>query len=165
MTSRSWDLYWHYEVRTLASLPPVRKDLAETGYPCMARPAWLRRVRWRAARRTSSDCCYHHGIDWHAVNKVAIPIARRAEADGAHPEDLVETIDPESCGGLTGDELDALRGLFIPGDGIEINDDDPRHRELYEGNHRVTAMRDAGVRRTVVLRSELIEMEDKPSWS
>ncbi len=32
---------WHYEVRDLASLPPVR-DLE--GPPYMIRPAWLRRA-------------------------------------------------------------------------------------------------------------------------
>lgn len=160
MSDGKWDLRWRYEVRTLSSLPRVRSDLAKTGYPCMARPAWLRRLRWRIARRTRASCCYHHGIDWHAVNEVAIPIARQAEAGGTQPEDLAGTISSQSCGGLAGDELGALRGLFVPGGGIEINDDESDDPWLYEGNHRVAAMRDAGVPRTVVLRAELIEARE-----
>lgn len=126
----------------------------------MARPAWLRRLRWRTARRPRASCCYHHGIDWHAVNEVAIPLALQAEANGTHPDDLVATISSASSCGLAGDNLDALLGLFTAHGGIEINDDDPDDPWLYEGSHRVAAMRDAGVPRTVVLRSELIEARE-----
>ncbi len=52
--------------------------------------------------------------------------------------------------------MEALGDLLRPETGVEI-DDDPRDQSVYEGRHRITAMRDAGVRRTVTLRSELIE--------
>lgn len=123
----------------------------------MAGPAWLRRVRWLVFHRTRSDCCRYHRVDWHSVSAAAIPIARQAEASGTQPEDLALAIDSAMCGGLAGNELEAVRDLFIPGAAIEVDDDDPRDRRLQEGNHRVTAMRDARVRRTVTLRSELIE--------
>jgi hypothetical protein len=162
VTSRR-DLRWHYEVTTLASLPRAWDDLGETGHPCMSGPAWWRRVRWLASRRVRSDCCWHHRVDWHAVNKAAIRIARQAETNGTQPEDLAMAIDSVTCGGLAGDELEAVQGLFISGSAIEVNDDDPRDRNLQEGNHRVTAMRDARVRRTITLRSELIESAGYPS--
>lgn len=152
MTGR-WDVRWHYEVTVLASLPRARDDLHE---PCMAGAAWLRRIRWLIARRTRSDCCRYHRVDWRAVNAAAVPVARQAEASGTQPEDLDSLIDAASRG-LAGNELEAVRDLFIPGAAIEVNDDDPRDRYLQEGNHRVTAMRDARARRTVTLRAELTE--------
>jgi hypothetical protein len=124
--------------------------------------AWLRRLRWLVTRRTRSGCCYYHGIDWHAVNKAAIRIAQQAEADGTQPDDLYGTIDSESCG-LAEEELEAVRYLFTLDGCIGIDDDDPRDRSLQGGNHRVTAMRDARVRRTVILRPELIETTTHPS--
>jgi hypothetical protein len=126
----------------------------------MSGPAWWRRIRWLASRRVRSDCCRYHRVDWHAVNEAAIRIARQAEADGTQPEELALAIDSVTCGGLAGDELEAVQDLFMPGSAIEVSDDDPRDRYLQEGNHRVTAMRDARVRRTVTLRSELIESAD-----
>ena len=45
----------------------------------------------------------------------------------------------------------------MPDTAIEVNEEDPRDRYLLEGNHRVTAMRDARVSRTVILCPELTE--------
>jgi hypothetical protein len=36
-----------------------------------------------------------------------------------------------------------------------------RDQWIYEGRHRVTAMRDAGVRRTLLVRLELIDAADE----
>ena len=36
-----------------------------------------------------------------------------------------------------------------------IDDDGPRDQRIQEGRHRITAMRDAGVRRTLLVRLEL----------
>ena len=41
-------------------------------------------------------------------------------------------------------------------------DDDPRGQRIHEGRHRITAMRDAGVRRTLLVRIELIDAADDP---
>jgi hypothetical protein len=43
-----------------------------------------------------------------------------------------------------------------------IADDDPRDRWIYEGRHRIIAMRDARVRRTILVRLELIDAADNP---
>jgi hypothetical protein len=122
----------------------------------MTGSAWLRRIRRFGSRQDRSGCCRYHRVDWHAVNEAAIRIALQAQSDGTPPEDAADAIDAAACG-LAGDEMEALGDLLRPETGIEIDDDDPRDQSVYEGRHRITAMRDAGVRRTVNLRSELIE--------
>jgi hypothetical protein len=161
MTSPRWDVRWHHEVRDLASLPAVR-DLE--GPPCMTGPAWLRwarRIRRPGSRQARADCCRYHRVNWHAVSEAAIRIALQAQASGTRPEAAAGAITPASCG-LAGDDLEALGDLLTPEIGIEIDDDDPHDQHVYEGRHRITAMRDVGVRRTVILRSELIEAADDP---
>ena len=157
MTGHRWDIRWHYEIRDLASLPPVR-DLQEP--PCMTGPAWLRRIRRLGSRQVRPDCCRYHRVDWHAVSEAAIRLAVRAQADGTAPEDVADGARPASCG-LSGDDLEALGDLLRPETCIEIDDDDPHDQRVQEGRHRITAMRDTGVRRTVVLRPELVKPPGK----
>ena len=45
---------------------------------------------------------------------------------------------------------------LLPEAGIELDDEDPADVTIYEGRHRITAMRDAGVRRTIIQRMEVI---------
>jgi hypothetical protein len=139
---------WHYEIRDLASLPRVR---GIEHPPCMTGPWWLRRIRRTAARR---DCCWHHGINWHLVSETAIGIALQAQADGTSPEDALAAVDLAACG-LAGDDRDGLISLLAAGEGIELDDEDPGDVTIYEGRHRITAMRDAGVPHTVIPRSEV----------
>jgi hypothetical protein len=101
--------------------------------------------------RTRRDCCRYHRVDWHAVSAAAIRIALQAQASGTPPEEAAGAITPASCG-LDGDDLEALGDLLMPEIGIQVDDDDPYDQHVYEGRHRVTAMRDARVRRTVILR-------------
>jgi hypothetical protein len=61
---------------------------------------------------------------------------------------------PAACD-LTEDDQTGLILLLGPGAGIVLNDDDPDHVTIYKGRHRITAMRYAGVRRTVIQRSEV----------
>ena len=139
---------WHYEIRDLASLPRAR---GIEHPPCMAGPWWLRRIRRAAAGR---DCCWHHSVNWHLVSETAIGIALQAQASGTSPEDAFDALDPAACG-LAGDDQAGLILLLGPGAGIELDDEDPAAVTIYEGRHRITAMRDAGVRRTVIQRSEV----------
>ena len=48
---------------------------------------------------------------------------------------------------LGGADLEALASLLDTQNDLMI-DDDPRDQRIQEGRHRITAMRDAGVRRT-----------------
>lgn len=68
---------------------------------------------------------------------------------------LHEILQLAACG-LVGDDQTGLVLLPGPGAGIELDDDDPAGVTIYEGRHRVTAMRDVGVRRTVIQRMEVI---------
>lgn len=104
--------------------------------------ASLPRVRW------------HHGVNWHLVSETAIGIALQAQASGTSPEDTFDALDPAACG-LAGDDQAGLILLLGPGAGIELDDEDPAGVTIYEGRHRITAMRDAGVPRTVIQRSEV----------
>jgi transposase len=97
-----------------------------------------------------------------AKREATIRLALQSQADGTPPEDIADAVDPASCG-LGGDDLEALGDLLRPETGIEIDDDDPRDQRIQEGRHRITAMRDAGVRRTVLLRSELSPAMSDPS--
>jgi hypothetical protein len=62
-------------------------------------------------------------------------------------------LDLAACG-LAGEDQTGLILLLGPGAGIELDDEDPGDVTIYEGRHRITAMRDAGVRRTVIQRPE-----------
>jgi hypothetical protein len=118
----------------------------------MAGPWWLRRIRRAAAGR---DCCWHHDVNWHLVSETAVGIALQAQASGMSPEDTFDALDLAACG-LTEDDRTGLVLLLGPGAGIELDDEDPAGVTVYEGRHRITAMRDAGVRRTVIQRMEVI---------
>ena len=148
MTGPQWEARGHYEIRDLASLPRVR---GIEHPPCMTGPRWLRRIRRATAGR---DCCWYHGVNWHLVSETAIGIALQAQASETPPEDAFYALDLAACG-LTGDDRAGLILLLGPGAGIELNDEDPADVTIYEGRHRITAMRDAGVRRTVIQRSEV----------
>jgi hypothetical protein len=139
---------WHYEIRDLASLLRARGIEYP---PCMAGPWWLRRIRRAAAGR---DCCWHHGVNWRLVSGTAIGIALQAQASGTSPEDAFDALDLAACG-LAGDDRTGLILLLGPGAGIELDDEDPVGVTIYEGRHRITAMRDARVPRTVIQRSEI----------
>jgi hypothetical protein len=148
-----WTERFYYETRKVASLPAVFPRIE--GPPCMLGPAWWRRVRWIAARRTRADCCWYHSVDWHAVSETAIRLARQYQAAGVPVEDIAETV-ATTFGGLAGADLQGLVALLDVDNGIVVVDDDPGGAWINEGRHRVTAMRDAGVRRTILIGADLV---------
>jgi hypothetical protein len=81
---------------------------------------------------------------------VTIRLALQAQADGTPPEGAADA------------GLEVLGDLLRPEAGIEIDDDDPHDQRVQEGRHRITAIRDTGVRRTVILRPELVEDAGDP---
>lgn len=145
--TRKWNGTCRYEIRNVDSLPCVRgirKPL------CMVGPSWVRRI-WRSASRR--NCCRHHRIDWHLASETAISIVLQAEADGVPPGSVF--LEEHAA---DGDDLEALVDLLAEGAGIEIAGSG-RREKICEGHHRIAAMRDAGVRRTVIQRLELT-----PAW-
>lgn len=105
-----------------------------------------------SARRRVRDCCYYHGIDWHRVSAAAICITRQTRREGQEGEAftsrLLELARAET---LRSEEKRALTELLENGAGIQIDRHDDGRRYYINGRHRVTAMLDAGVRRTVVI--------------
>jgi hypothetical protein len=151
MTRPRWTEHRAYDVVPVASLPPAREIVDP---PCMTGPAWLRRL---LRQRGRPGCCWYHGVDWHAVNTAAIRIARQTQAEGISADQVAADLDAIETG-LTGDdELEALESLLNVYAGIMIDDDDPRDQHIAEGRHRITAMRDAKVMYTVVIRLQLTE--------
>jgi hypothetical protein len=63
-----------------------------------------------------------------------------------------------SCG-LGGTDLEALESLLAVETALMIDDDDPRDQHITEGRHRITAMRDAKVQHTVLVRLELTDAD------
>jgi hypothetical protein len=153
-----WTEVWYYEVRDVASLPPVIPKV--TGPRCMTGSAWLRRIRWVVLRRTRPGCCWYHRVDWRAASETAIRLAGQAQAAGIPVEEIAEAI---ADGGLpcelSGADLEAVRALLGVDSGIIIVDDEPDNPFINEGRHRITAMRDTGVRRTVTVCSELVDAD------
>jgi hypothetical protein len=117
-------------------------------------PSWWRRLaRQLIPRRAPRDCCYYHRVDWHQVNAAAIRVTRQARREGLASRALghraAELAEDQD---LPAQEQKALVALFT-GDNTIRPTRLLRRRPGYEnGRHRITAMFDSGVRRTVVER-------------
>lgn len=118
-------------------------------------------VRQLFPRRQARDCCYYHSIGWHQVSAAAVRITRQAHSEGLAGEAFADrTFDLARAEDLPFEEGQALTELLSEGTGIQIGraDDGDRPRRYYiNGRHRTTAMLDAGVRRTVIIRWEMPE--------
>jgi hypothetical protein len=118
-----------------------------------APPWWKRLARQVIPRRALRDCCYYHRVDWHQVSAAAIRVTRQARREGLagralgrRAAELAEAQD------LPSQEKEALIALFT-GDNTIRPTRLLRRRPGYDnGRHRITAMFDSGVRRTVVER-------------
>lgn len=111
-------------------------------------------------RRRTRDCCYYHSIDWHRVSAAAIRILRRARTEGLAGEAFTDRLSDlaGSAENLPGPERQALWELVSDGAGIQLSGNGRgRGRSYINGRHRVTAMLEAGVRRTVVIHWEMPE--------
>jgi hypothetical protein len=138
-----------YRVAFVLALPkttPFRRAEA-----CMSgRGLWRRRLlRQIAPRTTQAGCCWYHGGDWRVVSQLAVRLlseARRAAVDDR--EFYHWAMDHPAVLGLSDWQTRALASLLSPGIAIDAD-----RRGYGNGNHRVRAMLDAGVRRTVVTSS------------
>jgi hypothetical protein len=118
-----------------------------------APPWWKRVARQIIPRRTPRDCCYYHRVDWHQVGAAAIRITRQARREGlaaralsGRAAQLAETQD------LPPLETEALCKLLASYHAIQPTRLLCRRPGYANGRHRITAMFDSGVRRTIVLR-------------
>jgi hypothetical protein len=151
-----------YDVVRVSDLPIPNEMRGPT---CMLGPGvWLRRraqrrVAWLRRPLRPRDCCWHHQVNWPVAAEAAVRLVRRAHCAGLHDGDEIEAYILERLAGEALGELecDGLLALVGAGAGIELNDDpDPQWRYV-EGQHRVAAQLDQGVRETVVQRLEQLD--------
>jgi hypothetical protein len=121
-------------------------------------PWWQRAVRQLIPQRRSRDCCYYHSTGRHRVSAAAIRIVQQARAEGlageAFTDRLAELIGDAK--NLLHPEQEALRELPGAETGIQLSRGGRGRRQSYlNGRHKVTAMLEAGVRRTVVIHGEM----------
>jgi len=134
-----------YRVAWTVFLP--RPHGMDRGCFTAAPPWWRRLARQTVPRPAARDCCYYHGINWQRVNAAAIRITRQARREGLPGRALSARADElPVTGDLSEDEQVALAELLSQHSAIVPG------RPYGNGRHRVTAMLDAGVRRTVIIR-------------
>jgi hypothetical protein len=103
-------------------------------------------------------------VNWPVAAEVAVRLVRQAHCPGLYDGDqieayIMERLDGEALGEL---ESDGLLALVDAGAGIQLNDDpDPQWRYV-EGQHRVAAQLDQGVRETVVQQLEQLDAGSGP---
>lgn len=154
-----WIEAWFYDTVPLRELPVV-DDLEHP--ECMVGPRRARRaVRRRVRRDGAATCCWYHAGDWNQAVRTALRHINQALHSGLSGEDLEEhvrrSLDEQGVGGWLRQAVDSLvnTGEAIQvGDGQEMDDGRPWY---INGRHRVTAMRDAGVRYTLTARLELLD--------
>ncbi|MEV0734286.1 hypothetical protein [Polymorphospora sp. NPDC050346] len=149
-----WIEQWHHDITDVSRLP-LPEELEHP--PCMVdrRPsAARRRARQVAPASRLRDCCDYHGQDWAAASEAAIRLLSRATAEGLTGEELAERVIALAVAEGTGDrDVEAIRCLVSTVDPLMLDDDGG----IYEGRHRIQAMIDQGVRRTVLVRLVLID--------
>ncbi|MGW6796795.1 hypothetical protein [Streptomyces chartreusis] len=132
----------------LARPHPFREKCMSGGTPWW-RP-WAKRVFPEHGERS---CCWYHSGDWHRVNRMALDALSRAQQEGVTAEDMANYASEYAVAvGASQWEKEVLRTLYSIADAIQPSGDGYISNGFINGQHRVQAMVDAGVRRTVVLR-------------
>ncbi|MCZ1011913.1 hypothetical protein [Streptomyces lydicus] len=114
---------------------------------------WRRWMRQAMPRHGTGarDCCWYHGGDWHVVSAMALDVLKQARTQGIDAEDMEQyAVEHEAAAGATEWETEALATLFSTADAIQP---DSSGTGYINGQHRAQAMFDAGVHRTVVMRT------------
>jgi hypothetical protein len=135
------------------------------GPACMVRRRRLPERLWRQWRpRPPSDCCLYHQGDWRELSETAIRLVEAATAEGlsdveAISEYVEEARDQELHAEGQYDMWKSIGVGSLVSLGLAIQPGGGGEEKYYEGRHRVIAMIDAGVRRTIVLQSR-----PNPDW-
>lgn len=96
------------------------------------------------------DCCWYHHGDWTSVSETAIRLVEQAVKVGTPTEDIAQYVLTRATGEGVGQwELDALESLVSHPQAFEPLANCQGYRN---GQHRVRAMIDAGVTRTITVR-------------
>lgn len=100
------------------------------------------------------DCCDYHGQDWVLASETAIRLLEQAKAEGIDGEPAGErVVELAEAEGISETDADAVRCLVDTCDPLMLDDEGG----IYGGRHRIQAMIDQGVRRTVLLRLVLLD--------
>jgi len=118
-----------------------------------APPWWTRLARQVIPRRATRDCCYYHRVDWHQVSAAAIQVTRLARREGLAGQTLsLRARELAQARHLPPQETEALGKLLAGYSAIQPTRLLRRRPGYNNGRHRITAMFDSGVRRTIILR-------------
>lgn len=157
-----WIERWVYEVVKVTRLP-IPRELRDP--ECMIGPkVWLvRRIRclapWLVRRQRPRGCCWHHEVNWRQAAAIAVHLVRQAHAAGISGEDIGDFVMDrvhEEHEDLDDREQTAIVLLVGLDAGIQLSE--PGSAWLYgDGQHRVAAQLDQGVRETIVQRLELLD--------
>ncbi|MFH9967832.1 hypothetical protein ACH4PR_41845 [Streptomyces mirabilis] len=135
------------ELQRLAQPRPFREECMSGSSGATSRSrSWTDRLLRRR-------CCWYHSGDWHRVNDMALTALSRARDEDVKAEGMTRYADAyAAAAGASKWERAALYSLYCPPVAIQPSGDDYISNSFINGQHRVQAMRDAGVGRTVVLR-------------
>lgn len=130
----------------------------ELGGPeCMIGPwVWMRRrirrlAPWLVPGQRPRGCCWHHQVDWGQAAGIAIRLVGQAQAAGIQQIELDDYfIDATHDENLDEQTQTAALLLVTTGTGIQPNNDPDDPTRYYDGQHRVAAHVDQGVRQTIV---------------
>ncbi|MGK3208467.1 ParB/Srx family N-terminal domain-containing protein [Amycolatopsis sp. MEPSY49] len=146
-------IYWvHYVLMPMGQVPrelPWHED-------CMRDAAGGETpTRERSDVAGVRNCCWYHGGDWHAVIRTAVRLIAQAKATGVeHNYQLCREVhDAARADGMGGWPLQALTSLVK--NPILIREEADSRFVIDGGQHRIRAMRDAGVTEILI---------GKPSW-
>lgn len=161
MNRPDWIEHWVYEVVDVARLP-VPNELRDPD--CMIGPwVWVRRrlrrrLPWLIPRQRPRECCRHHRIDWRQAAEVAVRLVRQAQAAGLSSTEIDKYVMDIVATDEQIDRREELGIMFLVGAGVGIALADPEAGWRYQdGQHRVAAHLDQGVRQTIIQRLELLD--------
>jgi hypothetical protein len=130
-----------------------RPEGMDRGCITAAPPWWRCLARQVIPRRRARDCCYYHRVNWRQVSAAAVRLTRQARREGLAGEAFGDRVAALAAAqGLPALEEEALDDLLSEFRAVQPG---PRFRfrpGYTNGRHRTTAMLDAGVRRTVIVR-------------
>ncbi|MDT4995487.1 MAG: hypothetical protein QOH97_5379 [Actinoplanes sp.] len=150
----AWTEQWHHDIVDVARLPLPEELEHPTCMTGHLLPGIRRRVRQLTPRPTARDCCDYHRQDWALASETAIRLLARAKAEGIDGEPAGERVmELAKAEGISKTDSDAVRCLVDTCDPLMLDDDG----DIYAGRHRIQAMIDQGVRRTVLLRLVLLD--------
>ena len=116
------------------------------------RPWWHDALRQLAPRHSPRPCCGAHNGDWHQASRAALTLVRQAQRDGIADNDIYDHVLAQArAAGITGWQLGTVDRLVSPTEAIQLETDEDSRRLLVNGQHKMRAMLDQGVRRTITI--------------